>query len=211
MGVEGTGYSATQTQVYSQLCPSLAMGPWGPTVPVQQLHAESSLLVALGTANKELRWFQPLRSPRDPELLSLQVCGGHSSSDSFFAGGSWKVWLLELQATPSGTEADASPALERRPGPPAHCPSDPQPASPCSSPPDFLLPDLPRTDWQLAPSGHMEAPQHPIQDCFLFQGKKPLPTKVHGIWSCIPSKITAGKHQGRHGNHRSEPSLGSTT
>lgn len=28
-----------------------------------------------------------------------------SSPDSFFAGGSWKVWLLELQATPSGAEA----------------------------------------------------------------------------------------------------------
>lgn len=69
------------------------MGPWGPIVLVQHHHAESNLLVALGTASKELRWFQPLRSPRDPELLSLQVCGGRSSSDSYFC---W--WLMESLA-----------------------------------------------------------------------------------------------------------------
>lgn len=117
MGAGSAGCLATQAPVHSRLCPSLPVCPWGPTMPLHSFaHSPitlkaACLLVALETASKELRCSQSLRIPRDPGLLSLQVCGGRSSPDSFFAGGSWKVWLLELQATPPGAEAALTLAL----------------------------------------------------------------------------------------------------
>lgn len=150
----------------SRLC------PWGPTASV---HSFAQCPVTLEAAwwlwgqLAEFRRPQSLRIPRGPRLLSLQGCGGRSSPDSFFAGGSWKVWLLELQATPSGAEAWLTLVLpwkgvQRRP---------PSLGSLASAPAPLRLTFSPRTEQQPAPlATRGPPPSNPIQDHFSFGGKE---------------------------------------
>lgn len=181
MGAGSAGCSATHPGSFPALplpaCVSLGTHNARSQLCTKPHHAES-----LETASKELRCSQSLRIPRDPGLLSLQVCGGRSSPDSFFAGGSWKVWLLELQATPSGAGAEASLTLALPwEGVHGRPPSLQHPFA------HLRLTFSPRTELQPDLSGHTEASsQHPLQDYFYLGERMPFPGKVHSISELHP-------------------------